>query len=56
MLAHALELGITPPIVVKERKHAYHKCLETAQTKDNYIPLKLFIAESIEFSGELLRK
>lgn len=56
MLAQALEAGIAPPIVVKERKYAYYKCLETAQAKDNYMPLKLFVAESIEFSGELLRK
>lgn len=56
MLIHALQANIAPPIVVKERKHAYYKYLELAQVKENYLPLELFVAESIEFSGELLRK
>jgi Fic family protein len=56
MLAQALQAKIAPPIVVKERKHAYYKYLELAQVKENYLPLELFVAESIEFSGELLRK
>lgn len=56
MLAQALQASIAPPLVVKERKHAYYKYLEAAQTKENYLPLELFIAESIEFSGDLLIK
>lgn len=56
MLAQALQAKIAPPIVVKERKYAYYKYLELAQVKENYLPLELFVAESIEFSGELLRK
>lgn len=56
MLAQALQSNIAPPLVVKERKHAYYKYLEVAQTKNNYLPLELFVAESIKFSGDLLRK
>lgn len=54
MLAQALNAGIAPPIVLKERKRAYYKYLELAQTKEEYMPLELFIAESIQFSGKLL--
>ncbi len=53
MLAQALKAGILPPLVVKERKYAYYKYLELAQTKRDFSPLELFVAESIEFSGEL---
>lgn len=55
MLAQALRSGLTPPLVVKERKHAYYKYLELAQTKENYKPLELFIAESISFTNDLLK-
>jgi Fic family protein len=55
MLAQALLANIAPPIVVKERKYAYYKYLELAQVKENYLPLELFVAESMEFSGDLLR-
>ena len=54
MLAQALNAGIAPPIVLKERRRAYYKYLELAQTKEEYKPLELFIAESIQFSGKLL--
>ncbi len=54
MLAQALNVGIAPPIVLKERKQAYYKYLEQAQTKDEYTPLEFFIAESIQASGKLL--
>jgi Fic family protein len=55
MLAQALQVNIAPPIVVKERKHAYYKYLELAQVKENYLPLELFVAESIEFARDLLK-
>jgi len=55
MLAQALQANIAPPIIVKERKHAYYKYLELAQVKENYLPLELFVAESIEFAGDLLK-
>lgn len=55
MLAQALKSGLIPPLVVKERKYAYYKYLEIAQTKENYKPLELFIAESISFTNDLLK-
>jgi Fic family protein/DNA-binding XRE family transcriptional regulator len=54
MLAQALKLGYVPPLVLKERKFAYYKYLELAQTKDNSIPLQLFIAESMVAANQLL--
>lgn len=54
MLAQALNAKLAPPIVLKERKKAYYKYLEIAQTNENYKPLELFIAEAIVFSGKLL--
>jgi Fic family protein/DNA-binding XRE family transcriptional regulator len=56
LLAQALNSGLIPPLVVKERKFAYYKYLELAQTQDNYGPLELFVAESVEFSYKLLKK
>ena len=54
MLVQALKLGLVPPLVTKERKQAYYKYLELAQTKDNSLPLQLFIAEAmIEANGLL---
>ena len=38
MLAQALKAGYMPPIVLKERKYAYYKYLELAQTGDNSMP------------------
>ncbi len=47
MLAQALNANLTPPLVQKEKKQAYYKYLELAQTKENFVPLELFMAESI---------
>lgn len=55
LLAQAIKLGLIPPIVVKERKYAYYKYLELAQTRGNYQPLELFISESIQFSSKLMQ-
>lgn len=55
LLAQAIKLGLIPPIVIKERKYAYYKYLELAQTRGNYHPLELFISESIQFSSELMQ-
>lgn len=55
MLAQALKSGLIPPLVVKERRYAYYKYLELAQTKGNYAPLELFITESISFTNDLLK-
>lgn len=56
MLAQALRHGLIPPLVIKERKYAYYKYLQIAQSKENYAPLELFIAESISFTNDLLKK
>jgi Fic family protein/DNA-binding XRE family transcriptional regulator len=55
LFAQALKVGLTPPLVTKERKFAYYKYLELAQTKGNYKPLELFIAQSMLFCHELLK-
>ena len=56
MLAQALQIGIVPPLVLKERRQAYYKYLGLAQTQDNVMPLQLFIAESIVAANDLLFK
>lgn len=55
MLAQALSAGLAPPLITKERKFAYYKYLELAQTKEDYKPLEYFIAESMKFSDDLLK-
>ncbi len=55
MLAQALSAGLVPPLITKERKFAYYKYLELAQTKEDYKPLEYFIAESMKFSDDLLK-
>lgn len=54
MLAQALRFGLTPPLVLRERKAAYYKYLEMAQMEDNPMPLELFIAESVISANQLL--
>ncbi len=54
MFAQALQNGIVPPLVIKERKRAYYKYLQLAQTREEYEFLRLFIAESILFTNNLL--
>ncbi len=54
MLAQALQAGIVPPLVLKERRRAYYKYLEMAQTKEAFGPLEFFIAESVQASNQLL--
>lgn len=46
MFIQALRSGIIPPVIVKERRQAYYRCLEEADINNNYIPLELLIAES----------
>ena len=55
MFAQALRAGVVPPLVIKERKRAYYKYLELAQTRGEYDPLRLFIAESMLFTDKLLK-
>ena len=54
MLAQALIYELVPPLIPKERKHAYYKYLELAQMRDNVRPLELFIVESIISANNLL--
>lgn len=54
LLAQALHAGLMPPLVTKERKHAYYKYLQAAQSSNNYRPLELFMAESMQRCGELI--
>lgn len=56
MLAQCLKNRKYPPIVTKERKNAYYKYLELAQTKEKFAPLELFLAQSIEYTKDLLDK
>lgn len=56
MFIQALQYGITPPLIIKERKRAYYKYLEIAHTKDEYELLRLFIAESILFTDRLMKR
>lgn len=54
MLAQALQAGFVPPIILKEKKYAYYKYLEIAQTTNNSMPLQTFIAESMVTASQLL--
>ena len=54
LLVIALRANLTPPIIVKERKYAYYKYLEIAQTEQDYAPLELFVAESVIAAAEIL--
>lgn len=54
MLVQALHAGLVPPVVEKERKRAYYKYLELAQTNQKYENLELFIAESIVYANGIL--
>ena len=51
----ALKLGLIPPILAKEKRHAYYKYLKFAQTRDLTDPLELFIAGSILSTNELIK-
>jgi len=55
LLAQALYIGLIPPLVLKERRSAYYKYLEIAQTAGDHRPLELFIAEAISQCAELLQ-
>ncbi len=54
MLAQALQVDLVPPLILKERKFAYYKYLELAQTTENLLPLQLFVAESMITASQLL--
>lgn len=50
----ALKLGLVPPILKKERRLAYYKYLELAQTREITDPLEMFIAEAILETAEVV--
>ena len=54
MFAQAMQGGKVPPLVIRERKRAYYKYLEIAHLKKQYRLLRLFVAESMLFTDELL--
>jgi Fic family protein len=51
----ALQYGVTPPLILKEKKHAYYKYLETAQINEKFELLEMFIAESIIIAYNLIK-
>ncbi len=55
MFVQAMQYGIVPPLVLKERKRAYYKYLEEAEGDENFDLLAMFIAESILETDKLLR-
>lgn len=55
MFTQAMQYGIVPPLVLKERKRAYYKYLEIADKTENYDLLAMFVAESVLSTNELLR-
>jgi Fic family protein len=55
MFIQALQNRVVPPLVIKERKRAYYKYFETAHLDDEYELLRLFIAESIVFTDDLIK-
>ncbi len=54
LFIQALQCGLMPPLVAKERKRAYYTYLETAQVHSELELLRLFLAESIILSGKLV--
>lgn len=55
MFTQAMQYGIVPPLVLKERKRAYYKYLENANMDLDYELLMMFVAESVLVADRLLR-
>lgn len=55
MFTQAMQYGIVPPLVIKERKRAYYKYLENADKTENYDLLSMFVAESVLFTNDLIK-
>ena len=55
MFTQAMQYGIVPPLVLKERKQAYYRYLAIADQTANYDLLAMFIAESVLATDQLLR-
>jgi Fic family protein len=56
LFVKALQLGLVPPVINKERHNAYYKYLEIYQTKELSDPLEKFIAEAIIETDELIEE
>lgn len=54
MFAQALQFGLVPPIITKERRSAYYKYLELAQTEERFDLLEQMLASEIISIGETL--
>ncbi|MDR3125650.1 MAG: Fic family protein [Candidatus Nomurabacteria bacterium] len=54
LFAKALQLGLTPPVIKKERRNAYYKYLELCQTRELSDPLEQLIVAAIIETAELL--
>lgn len=54
VFALALQFGIVPPIITKERRSAYYKYLEIAQTEERFDLLEQMLASEIIAIGETL--
>lgn len=50
----ALKLGLVPPILKKERRFAYYKYLELAQTREITDPLEMLISKAILETSEAI--
>ena len=55
MFTQAMQYGIVPPLVLKERKRAYYRYLEYSDKTENYDLLSMFVAESILSTDSLLK-
>lgn len=56
MFARALQFGLVPPIITKERRNAYYKYLQIAQTEAKYDLLEQMLADEIVVIGETLQE
>lgn len=54
LLAQALSASLMPPLVLKERKMAYYKYLEMAQSNEKLETLELFVAQSMIECAKIL--
>ena len=55
MFVQAMQYGIVPPLVLKERKRAYYRYLSMADETGEYDLLAMLVAESVLATDKLLR-
>lgn len=56
LMIQALKAGITPPIIVKERREAYYKAVFRAQVDGDITLLTAFMAEGVLAGNSILNK